>query len=129
MLSLVVHFKNKYPGSRIDHSEDHVTVYDQDGNLVVAVKRGGGGQLVDQSATLGAVDKYDLSPLPKNARIHKLSADGKICKDDKASERAPVAQWLADKYGKVPCIETLKKAGFDFDGDSVVLPVEKVSKG
>jgi hypothetical protein len=119
---------NVYPGARIDHSEDHVSVYGDDG-LILAVKRGGGGQLVDMSEALGGSGKYDLSPIPKNARVYKLTADNKIAKDEKAAERLPVAKELVKKFGKVPCIASLKKDGYQFDGDSVALEAEKVLEG
>lgn len=119
MLPFVVHYKNKYPGCRIDHSEDHLNVYDQEGNLKVAIKRGGGGALVDLGEQLGAADKHDVSPIPKNARVYKLTAENKIQLDEKHADRRPVAKALAEQFGKVPCIKTLKEKGFEFAGESV----------
>lgn len=120
MLPFVVHYKNKYPGCHIDHSEDHLNVYDQEGNLQVAIKRGGGGALVDLGEQLGAADKHDVSPIPKNTRVYKLTADNKIQLDEKHAERRLVAKALAGEFGgKVPCIKSLKDKGYEFDGESV----------
>lgn len=122
MKSIAVHCKNKYPGARVDFSEDHVSVYDQDGNLLVAVRRGGGGVLVDQSKELGARYEHDLSPIPKNSRVFKLNAEGRIELDEKHAERKPIALGLASLYqGRVPSIAQLKNAGYEFDGDSVAV--------
>nr|BFD59648.1 hypothetical protein CKG001_17550 [Bdellovibrio sp. CKG001] len=127
MLSFVVHYKNKYPKARVEHNEDQLNVYAQDGSLLVALKRGGGGALVDVGEQLGAKDKHDMSPLPKNARVHKLTVDGKIALDEEHADRKPVAVALADLFGgKVPCIPSLKKKGYEFDGDSL-LPSEKTA--
>lgn len=122
MLSIVVHYKNKYPKARVEHNEDQLNVYAQDGTLLVALKRGGGGALVDVGEQLGAKDKHDMSPLPKNARVHKLTVDGKIALDELHAERRPEARAIADQFGgKVPCIPSLKKKGYEFDGDSLVM--------
>lgn len=91
MKSLVVHYKNKYPNGRVEASEDKLDVYCSDGVHRVALRKGGDGQLKDQSAEMGAVDGHDLSPIPKNTRAHKLHADGKIGLDELAESRFVVA--------------------------------------
>lgn len=126
MKSYVAHYKNKYPGAKIEFSESHLDVTDADGVLRVALRIGGGGVLLDKGEELGATDKHDLSPIPKNARVHKLFADGRLGVDDLASERRVAAKVLAEAHGgKVPSILELKKAGADFDEkENVILAAQ-----
>lgn len=99
-----VHYLNKYPGGQVCSGEDYVDVYDADGNHRVAVRKNGAGQWSDESAAFGLPDCHDLSPIPKDARVHKLHKDGKIGLDEKHAERKAARQALV-KDGKIPSME------------------------
>jgi hypothetical protein len=120
MLSYVAHYKNKFPGARVEFSEENLNVYSSAGALLVSLSRGGGGVLVDQGKMLGALYEHCLAPIPKNARVHKLTADNKIALDELHAERTLVAKELTSIYGMVPSIAALKKSGCEFEGDTVV---------
>ena len=113
MKSYVVHYRNKYPGGAVHASESAIDVYDAEGNHCVALRKNGAGQMVCQSKELGCKDAHDLSPIPKDARVHKLFADGTIGESEEASERRKVAKELAAHEcggsGKVPSIQELHK--------------------
>lgn len=120
--SFVVHYKNKYPTATIDHSDNHLRVISAKGEILVSIKRGGGGVLVDCQNEDFARDPHDLSPLPKNTRVYKLTADHSFAKDELATEREPVAKRLFETYGKVPSIDECKKLKLELDyRDQVVL--------
>lgn len=72
MKSLVVHYRNKYPKGRVEASEAHLSVYDSKGELRVAMQKDGHGRLICVSEEMGALDRHDLSPIPKDARVYKL---------------------------------------------------------
>ena len=86
MKSLIVHYKNKYPGAHVQASDNSLDVYDSSGEHVVALRKNGAGMLVDASEEFGCPDRHCLAPIPKNARVHKI-IDGKVSLDDKAAER------------------------------------------
>ncbi len=86
MLSWVVHYKNKYPGGKVQASENAIDVYDVQNNHAVALRKNGAGQWVDESEKFGCVDKHCLAPIPKDARVHKV-VDGKVGLDEKHEER------------------------------------------
>ena len=124
MKSYAVHYMNKYPKGKVDFTEDKLNAYDAKGDLVVALRRGGNGQIMDLGPELGAVDRHDLSPLPKNARVFKLYTSGKIGPSEEAAPRAPVADQLAVD-GRVPSIEECKEAGLEVDRDGIVALAKK----
>lgn len=93
MLSWVVHYKNKYPGSRVVQSENAMDVYDSSGEHVVAMRKNGAGQWVCESEKYGCVDCHDLAPIPKDARVHKVQ-DGKVGFDEKAEARKEARKGL-----------------------------------
>jgi len=80
--SIIVHLKNKYPGGRVDSSDHHISAYDSNGNLMVALQKDGMGNMRDVSEEMGAEDKFCNGPIPKWARVHKLHADGRIGKSE-----------------------------------------------
>ena len=82
MKSYIVHYKNKYPGSRVEAGEDFLNVYCAGGEHRVALRRNGAGQIVDVSEEYGCLDRHDLAPIPKMSRVHKLHKDGKIGLDE-----------------------------------------------
>lgn len=122
MLSFVAHYKNKFPGARIEFSEENLNVYSSVGVLLIALSRGGGGVLVDQGKTLGALYSHCLSPIPKNTRVFKLTTENCIALDEKSAERAPVADKLVAAHGRVPSIAELEALGYEFNGESVIVP-------
>jgi hypothetical protein len=99
-----VHYLNKYPGGQVCSGEDYVDVYDADGAHRLAVRKNGAGQWSDVSEEMGLPDRHDLSPIPKDARVHKLQKDGKIGLDEKHEERRAAREKLV-KNGKVASIE------------------------
>lgn len=109
----VVHYRNKYPGGSVHASETAIDVYNADGEHCVALRKNGAGQMVCQSKELGCKDQHDLSPIPKDARVHKLYADGSVGMSEEAAERKKVAAELASHEcggkGKVPSIQELHK--------------------
>ena len=95
MKSWAVHYKNKYPGSQVLHTEDSLDVF-KNGEHLVAVRKIQGSWM-DKSEELGCKFKHDLAPIAKDARIHKLDKDGKIGLDDQAEDRKKVsASWPED---------------------------------
>lgn len=115
MKSLLVHYKNKYPGGRVQQSETSLEVFDKDGEPVVALRKNGANQLVDVSEEEGLRDRHDLAPIPKDARIFKV-IDGKIAEDDKAAERKTKrGKFLCARGAKVLSCAELAKMGFEFD--------------
>ena len=116
---MIVHFMNKYPGGRVQSSESSMDVFSQDGQHLLALRKNGAGQWVDESETLGASERFDLSPIPRDARVYKV-ADGKIKRDEKADEREAAREKFKSGV-KILSIEELEKMGHRFDqkGDSV----------
>lgn len=117
--SHAVHYMNKYPGSQVRLSDDGLDVHCKGGKYRVALRKNGAGQWVDMSDELGCIDRHDLAPIPKNARVMKLFSDGKIGPSEEAAEREPVAAALAEHavggYGKVPSIKDLELAKEAFE--------------
>ncbi len=111
MLSLYVHYINKYPGGQVKASGDSIDVYSKDGAHRVALRKNGAGQWQCESETMGCSDRHDLSPIPKDSRIFKLCKTGKVIRSEEADERQSVADELAAHEcggsGKVPSIQEL----------------------
>lgn len=121
MKSFAVHYKNKYPNGQVQFSETHLDAYDSKGVLRVSLRVGGGGVILDKGEELGAKDKHDLSPIPKNTRAVKLTKEGHFAADELHDERKEVQALIAHE-GKIESIAELKKQGFDFDGqDNVII--------
>jgi hypothetical protein len=116
--SWVAHYKNKYPGGRVDSGADNIRVYDAKGGLRVVLVKDGCGQWVDVSKEHGASDEHCLAPIPKDARAFKICPQkGHLIKSEEHDERIEIAFGLADdNEGRVPsCIELEKKDGVKFD--------------
>ncbi len=109
MKSYVVHYKNKYPDSKVSWSDDSVDVHDKNGDHRVALRKNGAGMWVDVSEEHGCSDRHDLAPIPKEARAFKLYADGKIGRAEEHDERIEEARSYASDDGKVPSIVELAK--------------------
>ncbi len=123
MKSLLIHYKNKYPACQIRETDSSFDVYDVDGGHRVALRKTGAGQLVCQSEALGCIDRHDLSPIPKDARLWKMK-DGCVAKDEKHDERLPkMKEFLKD--GKVLSCEELMASGYKFDDKQVVIESPK----
>lgn len=123
MKSYAVHYLNKYPGSRVEFTETKLSVFSAVGLLLVAIILGGNGAIQDVGDELGAQDKHDLGPIPRNTRVHKLHATGKMGLDEEAAVRRQQAQALAVD-GKILSIEEYKKLGHSVDRDGNVAPLE-----
>jgi hypothetical protein len=123
MKQYVAHFRNKYPGGKVDFSESSLDAYDANGDLRVSVRKNGAGAIVDAGRDTGASDAFCLSPIPKNARVWKVFADGRLGLSEEHVERKKSAVKLADETGKVLSIEEYKAHGVDFDKEgNAILP-------
>lgn len=116
MKSWYLHYKNKYPGGQVKMSDSGLDVYSASGEHVICMQKDGAGGFKDVSAELGLRDRHDLSPIPKDSRVHKL-VDGKVGLDEKAEERKKLAsEFLCpEKKDVILSCEELKKHGFEFD--------------
>lgn len=112
MKNWVVHYKNKYPGCIVQSSDAALDVFLGEDHLV-SIQKNGAGQWADQSEGMGLAERHDLSPLPKDARVHKV-VDGKVGLDERHEERREARAKFMDG-GKVLSIEELQKKGFRFD--------------
>lgn len=114
--SWYIHYKNKYPKGSVRMGDDSLDVYTESGEHVVALRKNGAGQMVDQSEELGLRDRHCLAPIPKDARLFKMKG-GKVSQDEKAGERAKVmGQFVCPKHGdRVKSCDELSQAGFSFD--------------
>lgn len=129
MKSLIVHLRNKYPECRVEASSSSISVRDEQGELVVLLQKSAHGAFEDVSEEYGASDKFDLSPIPKEARIHKLGKDGKIGKDELHEERVKSSKEILEYYGKIPSIEQLRKdSNYDDHQGKVVLRKKEAKK-
>ena len=115
--SLVVHLKNKYPDCQVYSSESVISVC-RGNDEILKLQRTAHGAFEDVSEAHGLSEKFDLSPIPKDSRIHKLGKDGKICKDDEHEKRKPIAEAILAKYGKIPSVEELCKTHKDESYDA-----------
>lgn len=120
MKSLEVHYKNKYPGGDVEMSDDRLDVYDSEGVRRLALRKNGGGAMVDVSEELGLPDRHDLSPLPKQARLFKVR-DGKIVKDELYSQRLEELEKFCDGNRVMSCEEIQKQGKLRFDKDQNVM--------
>jgi hypothetical protein len=112
--SLIVALKNRFPGCKVIASDSSFDVYDGEEHLV-AIRKNGAGQFVDQSAEYGCSEVHSLEPIPKDARIFKV-IEGKIAHDEKASERMDgLKMFMCKKGRKVLSCSELKARGFEFD--------------
>lgn len=123
MKSYIAHYRNKWPGGRVVSGEGSLDVYGADDDLKVALRVDGNGQTRDVGAEIGASDVHDLEPIPKNARVWKYFADGKIGKSEEYEERKKAAADLAVD-GKILSIAQYKKLGFRVDSEGNVFAAE-----
>lgn len=115
MMSYIAHYKNKYPGGSVRASDHALDVYTASGEHAVALRKNGAGQWVDESAQYGCSDAHDLSPIPKDSRVHKI-VGGKLGFDEHAEERKDKSKsFLCSKGEKVLSCSELSKQGFEFD--------------
>lgn len=112
-LGYYVHLKNKYPECDVQAKGEDLDVYSKDGEHLVALRKNGAGQLLDQSALLGCSHVFDLSPVPRAARLFKIK-DGKVAKDEDYESRMKAKdEFLADM--KILSCEEAKALGYEFD--------------
>ena len=121
MKAYAVHYKNKYPKALVEFSDEKLDVYAQDGDHLLALRKNGAGQVVDMSEEFGLAERHDLSPIPKDSRCWKLSADGKIVKDEKHEERSKAREAYMSGEKVLSCLELEKAKGMKFDDKQVRL--------
>ncbi len=123
MKSWVVHYKNKYPGSKVILTDSSLDVYDVKGDHVVSMRVNGAGQWTCVSDEMGCKDAHDLAPIPKDARVHKV-VEGKISLDEHHEERSKKSQDFCQD-GKVLSCKELEKEGYQFDDKHRVVAAPK----
>lgn len=112
-LGYYVHLKNKYPDCDVQAKGEDLDVYSKDGAHLVALRKNGAGQLLDHSEILGCDDVFDLSPIPRTARLFKVK-DGKVVKDEDYESRMKTKKEFMSGLKVMSC-EEMKKLGFEFD--------------
>lgn len=112
---------NRWPGCQVQSSDSSINVYDKKGEHVVAMVKNGAGSWVDKSEELGLKGRFDLSPIPKDARVHKVK-NGKISRDERADEREKMREEFLDKNGRVMSCEELshEDIGYSFSKEQEV---------
>ena len=111
-----VHLENKYPEGRVISTENSIDAWDKFGNHVVALRRNGCGQMVDESEKHGCKDSFDLAPIPREARVRKVLKNGNLGDDELAGERRKLRKkYLCAAGRKVLSCEELEAKGFRFD--------------
>lgn len=110
MKSYIVHYRNKYPGGRVDASETSIDAYDSYGRHRVALRKNGAGQWICHSEEFGCLDRHDLAPIPKNSRVWKHYKDGKIGPSEEASERFEDSK-LLHVNGRIPSLKEFQDRG------------------
>jgi len=94
------HYKNKY-GGMVHMSENTFDVYNKAGELCVALRKDGNGQIKDCSKEFGCKDEHDLAPIEKKFRAHKLYKDGNIAPSEEYAERKAFCDDAISKEGKI----------------------------
>lgn len=114
MKAWVVHLMNCFPNAIVIDSENSIDVHSSNGHQIALRK--GDGHWIDESEKRGLPGRFSLSPIPKEARVHKLNADGTIGLDDEAKSRMKSReQFLCSKGVRVLSIEELIAKGYDFE--------------
>lgn len=118
------HYKNKFPGGKVIETDHSIDVYDANGKHQIAMRKNGAGQMICKSEEYGLDSKHCLEPIPKDARVHKRSADGKHGLSEEHEERRIRAGKIAVD-GKIQSIVELKKQGWTFNDDGSVKTMPK----
>jgi len=121
MKAFAVHYLNVFCLGVVHFTEDRLDAYDRLGKHRVSLRLGGNGLVVDAGKENGASDAHDLSPIPKNCRVHKLHADGSVGLDELAESRREVSAAVA-RDGKILSIEAYKALGYEVDKEGNVTP-------
>lgn len=116
MKSYIAHYMNKYPGGVVDSDgEMYLRAYDASGRLRVVLANAA-GSCVDRGAMSGAMDKHDLSPIPKDCRVWCDRVNG-LEQHQEAKARLEIAMEVAENFdGRVPSVEEI--CGADFNGSN-----------
>lgn len=115
--SYVVHLKNKYPDANVYESSSSIEV-ERAGVQLLKLQKNAHGGWDDVSEEYGLPEKFDLSPIPRDSRVHKLAKDGKICLDEKHEERKKKSKVILKKHGKIPSqVELKADVDYDFRND------------
>lgn len=113
MNSYVVHLKNKFPGGRVADSETSIDAYDKKGVHQVALRKNGAGQWIDKSAEMGAAGAFDLSPIPRDARVHAMKGEGRGLHDDAEKRKSKRSKF--EEGNKILSMKELEEKGWRFD--------------
>lgn len=127
MKSWIVHYKNKYPGGLVLASEQSINVYCNRGVHRVSMQRDGHGNMVCVSEELGLRDGHSLDPIPKNSRVWKLYASGKIALSEEGKDRLVDARSMMVE-GRIPSIAEFKALGAGVDQQGNLLGMKTVQK-
>lgn len=98
MKSYLVHLRNKYPLAQVQVSDSSLMVL-KDGEILCALQKDCHGWK-DIQKEVGARDAFDLSPIAKDYRAHKLHKDGSVGRDEEYEARHALA---VEHAKKVPC--------------------------
>lgn len=109
-----VHYMNKYPGGRVESSDEKLNAYDANGRHCVALAKDGGGSWKDCSAELGLPHRHCLSPIPKESRLFKVRG-GAIAKDEQFETRSKMASKFVQDYRVLSCEELADSSEMQFD--------------
>ena len=110
---------NRYPGCSVQSSESSFNVFDAKGIHIIAIEKNGAGQWVDRSREYGLSGEWSLAPIPRDARVHKLSKSGDIVLDERHEERKTKRSQFLDNSNRVQSCEELSAKGWEFskEGD------------
>lgn len=122
MKHLLPMYKNRYPKGHVDMREGSLDVFDAKGEHRVALRVDGSGSLKCVSEELGLPDRHCQAPIPKDARLYKMSKEGKLVKDELYESRAKgLGEFLCEDDLKVLSCEELKASGMEFCPKTQVL--------
>lgn len=107
MKPYIAHYMNKYPQGAVDSDgESYLRAKDASGRLRISLVNAN-GVVQDNGKLLGAKDKHDLSPIPKDCR-HWCDKGHGVEAHREFSERKEIAEKVAEKFdGRVPSVEEM----------------------
>ena len=113
MNSYVVHLKNKFPGGRVAETETAIDAFDKAGIHQVAMRKNGAGQWVDKSKEVGAAGEFDLAPIPRDARVHAVTSEGRGLHVD--AEKRKKARGKFEEKNRILSMKELEEKGWRFN--------------
>ena len=116
MMHLIPAMMNRY-GGHCEATDHELRAYDSKGKLVVYLQRDGNGSIVDKSEAFGLEGRYNLAPIPKEARLWKHDKAGKLVKTtDHEARKEHLAKFKCSK-GFVKSCEELESEDWSFDSE------------